>query len=394
MIEIENKIECCGCTACFNICPKKCIEMIPDEEGFLYPRVKKEQCINCGLCSKVCPILNYKPIENKMPKAYVIRTKNIENLMQSTSGGFSTPLAHWFFEQGGRVWTASYDEEWNVLHKEFKNDGIEFAKSRGSKYVQSYLGDAYTQIQEELKKNMWVCFIGTTCQVYGLKQFLKKDYEKLITVDLVCHGTPSPKLWKKYITYQTQKYGSKITEINFRNKTYGYHSGTMMLKFENGKCYTGSARVDYMLKSFFSEISSRPSCYSCKFKNINRLSDYTLFDCWHMGELLDKVDDDKGYTNLLVHTKKGLCLLEEIAHEYDIFPADVDKAIALDGIMISKSALPHPKRALFYNDLDNHELNEHINIYIKISSVDKFLESIKSIAYKLGLMDLLRKIKG
>ena len=357
MIEITDKVKCCGCTACFNICPKKCISMQPDTEGFLYPIVDKKQCVNCGLCEKVCPILNYKPIEEKTPAAYVVRTKNQNDLMQSTSGGFSTPLAQWFFNKGGSVWTASYDNNWNVVHREFTKDDVEFSKTRGSKYVQSYLGDTYTKIQDELKNGRWVCFIGTTCQVYGLKEFLKKDYEKLITVDLVCHGTPSPKLWAKYIDFQTKKYNSRITDINFRNKTYGYHSGTMMLRFENGKKYTGSARVDYMLKSFFSEISSRPSCYTCKFKQLNRVSDYTVFDCWHMRELLGKKDDDRGYTNLLVHTDKGGELLKEITAAYEIFQVDVEKAIALDGIMVRNSATPHKDRASFYTDLDEYEMD-------------------------------------
>lgn len=394
MIEITDKVKCCGCTACFNICLKKCISMQPDTEGFLYPIVDKKQCVNCGLCEKVCPILNYKPIEEKTPAAYVIRTKNQNDLMQSTSGGFSTPLAQWFFSKGGSVWTASYDDNWNVVHREFTKDDVDFSKTRGSKYVQSYLGDTYTKIQDELKKGRWVCFIGTTCQVYGLKEFLKKDYENLITVDLVCHGTPSPKLWEKYIDFQTKKYNSRITDINFRNKTYGYHSGTMMLKFENGKKYTGSARVDYMLKSFFSEIASRPSCYTCKFKQLNRVSDYTVFDCWHMGELLGKKDDDRGYTNLLVHTDKGGELLKEIAAAYEIFQVDAEKAIALDGIMVRNSATPHKDRASFYTDLDAHEMDEHIQKYIKVTSKDRLLESIKGIAYKGGLMATLRKIKG
>ena len=394
MIKILNKENCCGCTACFNICPKKCISMQSDEEGFLYPIIEESKCIDCGLCEKACPILNYKPINGKLPEAYVIRTKDKDDLMQSTSGGFSTPLAQWFFNNEGSVWTASYDEDWKVVHRKFTKTGMEFSKTRGSKYVQSYLGDAYTRIQEELKDDKWICFIGTTCQVYGLKQFLGKDYEKLITVDLVCHGTPSPKLWKKYIDFQTKKYSSAITEINFRNKTYGYHSGTMMLEFKNGKKYTGSARVDYMLKSFFTEISSRPSCYECKFKNINRVSDFTVFDCWHMEDLLGKKDDDKGYTNVLVHTEKGRVMMEKISDAYEVFHVDAEKAIALDGIMVCNSAIPHKDRKDFYKDLDENSLEDHIQKYIKITFKDKVLESIKGVAYKWGFMNLLRKLKG
>ncbi len=393
MVNIVGKNDCCGCTACYNICPERCITMQPDVEGFLYPYIDEEKCINCNMCKKNCPILGHKTVEKEEPNAFVIRTKNQKDLMVSTSGGFSTPLAHWVFSQGGSVWTASYDEEWNVVHKQLCKSDYEFDKSRGSKYVQSYLGDTYQRIKKELNKGNKVCFIGTTCQVYGLNAYLQNDFDNLITVDLVCHGVPSPKLWRKYIDYQKSKYNSEIININFRNKTYGYHSSTMMLEFKNGKKYYGSARVDYMLKSFFSEISSRPSCYNCKFKAINRISDYTLFDCWHMSELLNKKDDDKGYTNILVHTEKGMKILNEINEEYNIFSVDAKNSILLDGVMVCNSAVPHHNRKIFYSDLDEHDLDEHINKYIKISLVDRIIESVKGIAYKLKLIGILKKIK-
>lgn len=394
MISILDKTKCCGCTACYNNCPKQCISMRPDEEGFLYPAIDERQCLNCGLCENVCPVLNHSVDNNrKLPIAYIIRTNSQKDLSESTSGGFSTPLAKWIFQQRGSVWTAGYDENWNVIHREYKRDDEEFKKTRGSKYVQSRLGGCFSKIRNELDEGMPVCFIGTTCQVYGLKQFLKKEYDNLITVDLVCHGTPSPKLWRKYLDYQTEKYGSKIEKINFRNKTYGYHSGTMKLIFENGKTYTGSARVDYMLKSFFSEISSRPSCYSCAFKHENRISDFTVFDCWHMGELLDKKDDDRGYTNLLIHSDKGKKILHRILSEYTVFPVDAKKAIELDGIMVNHSATPHPERDEFYTDLDKQNLKEHIQKYIKVTTKDKILESVKGIAYRMGLMKILRNLK-
>lgn len=150
--------------------------------------------------------------------------------------------------------------------------------------MQSDLGDCFSEIKKHLMQETKVCFIGTPCQVYGLKSYLRKEYDNLVTVDLVCHGTPSPKLWKKYLDEQKDKYHSEIDDIVFRNKTYGYHSGTMRIRFKNQFVYYGSARVDPMLKSFFAEISSRPSCYQCHFKSVERCSDFTIYDCWHLNK--------------------------------------------------------------------------------------------------------------
>lgn len=394
MLSIEDKTKCCGCTACKNICPQQCIKMEPDFEGFLYPKIDKEKCIECDACVRVCPVLKHQVIQDQYQEAYALRTKNDSDLKASTSGGFTTPLALWLFSQNGTLWTANFDEEWNVCHEKFDSADLRFKTSKGSKYVQSDLKDTFSNIQEELNNEKMVCFIGTTCQVYGLKSFLGREYDNLVTVDLVCHGTPSPKLWKKYVEYQEKCYGAKIEEVNFRNKTYGYHSGTMMIKFDNGMKYTGSARVDFMLKSFFSEISSRPSCYSCAFKDKYRVSDFTIFDCWHMEDLVFGVqDDDNGYTNVLIQSEKGKQIFKQIREQYDAYAVDVEKAIALDGIMVEHSATPHVGRCEFYKDIEQHDLKTHIEKHIKIKKIDYFLEASKTIVYKLGLMNILRKIR-
>ena len=238
-----------------------------------------------------------------------------------------------------------------------------------------------------------VCFIGTTCQVNGLKSFLLRDYEGLITVDLVCHGVPSPKLWSKYLNYQRNKYHSEIKKISFRNKTYGYHSGTMKICFSNGKTYCGSARVDYMLRSFFKEIASRPSCYQCVFKTINRCSDYTIYDCWHASQLvLDLEDDDKGYTNVIVQSEKGKELLEQIKDAYEIFPVDTEKAVKLDGVMVENSAVPHEKRNEFYKDIDEKTLPEKVQQFIPITWKDQFIEKSKAVVYKAGVYQIIKNV--
>lgn len=399
MICIERKEECCGCTACYNVCPVGCIKMTPDEEGFVYPAVDKKKCIGCEKCQAVCPMLakeevENKEIENKEIESYVLRTKNKDVLMNSTSGGFVTPLMKWVLEKNGIICAASYDEDYNVVHVFIDSDNEELDKIKGSKYVQSQLNDSFKKIKDYLKNGKFVCFIGTTCQVKGLKEYLGMEYEGLLSVDLVCHGTPSPKLWRKYLDYQTEKHQSQIKSISFRNKTYGYHSGTMKMEFENGNTYYGSARVDYMLKSFFKEISSRPSCYKCKFKQLERCSDFTIYDCWHASDLVKQLkDDDCGYTNLMVQSDVGRKVLEKVRDRYEIYKVDTEQAVSLDGIMVRKSAIPHPKRNEYYKDIDNEDLRSHIQKFIPVSKKDLLLERIKGFLYKTGLLRALKSIK-
>ena len=259
--------------------------------------------------------------------------------------------------------------------------------------MQSDLNDCFAKIKIYLEQGSLVCFIGTTCQVYGLMTYLKKKYRNLLTIDLVCHGTPSPKLWEKYLSEQKSKYHSEIENVVFRNKTYGYHSGTMRIQFKNGIVYYGSARVDPMLKSFFTEISSRPSCYNCRFKTLERCSDFTIYDCWHVSDLVDNLtDDDKGFTNLIVQSSKGAKLLSEIADRYEIYPTDLMTAIKLDGVMIQHSAKSHPKRGEYYMDLDKESLKMHVQRFIPIRKQDYLIERSKGILYRMGIYKILKKL--
>ena len=299
-------------------------------------------------------------------------------------------------KQGGIVCCASYSKDFKVKHVVIEGEKQlqkEIENIRGSKYVQSDLSDVFKQIKKFLKSDRLICFIGTTCQVTGLATYLGCEFENLIMVDVVCHGTPSPKLFEKYLDYQKNKYNSDIKKIVFRNKTYGYHSGTMMIEFDNGKVYYGSARVDYMLKSFFKEVSSRPSCYDCKFKTKKRVSDFTIYDAWHASELADFTDDDKGYTHVIIHSEKGLKVLDKIKDEYIIHEVDSDLAVKYDGIMVTKSAIPNPKRDDYYKNLSENKLEDHINSFIPITKKDYILEKSKSFFYKINLISVMQRIK-
>ncbi|HAH17913.1 MAG TPA: hypothetical protein DCL29_02705 [Eubacterium sp.] len=394
MYFLETKKECCGCTACFNICPTNCISMQPDDEGFLYPHIDKGNCIECHKCESVCPIQN-KHNNSQKVDAICARSSSIDIVKNSTSGGFFTPLAQYVLAQNGKVVGATYSDNKKIEHIVVcNNNKNDISKLRGSKYVQSDLKNTFSEVKQELESGVLVCFSGTPCQIEGLLNYLEKDYDSLITVDVICHGTPSPKLWKKYVDYQEKKYKSTIKSVSFRKKTYGYHSGTMELAFENGHKYNGSARVDYMLKSFFREISSRPSCYECNFKTDTHPSDFTIFDSWHASELVPGLkDDDMGYTNVFINTDKGRKIFSNIEEHYEFYPIDIEQAIKLDGKMVRNSAIPHQKRKEYYVDLDNEELDVHIQRFIPISKKDYLVERSKTFLYRTKLLYLLKKIK-
>ena len=255
MINIIDKKKCCGCTACENACPQKCIKMIEDREGFLYPQVDTQRCIDCHLCEKVCPVLNPVNLPQGELKTYVVRDKRKDILKNSTSGGVFTSIMEYVLQQHGVVYGVIMDDDRVVKH--IRIDDIDDPKLRmipGSKYVKSEIRGIFRQVKTDLDASRPVCFSGTPCQVAGLKAFLRKDFENLITVDVVCRGNPSPLFWKRYVAYQEKRYGSRITEAKFRSKTYGYHSGSMRLTFANGKKYVGSVRVNLFLKAFFEDL--------------------------------------------------------------------------------------------------------------------------------------------
>lgn len=390
-INITEKEKCCGCTACYSACPKRCICMNPDEEGFLYPVVDSEKCIECGLCETVCPVQNgFK--KNAVINGYVVRNKDKDILNASTSGGVFSALVHNCIKKGGYAFGVVCDEDRVIKHFEMSTDPIRSTIFKGSKYVQSYLGDTYRRIKDLLNKEKLVLFSGTSCQVAGLKNYLKKEYKNLLLVEVICHGTPSPQLWKKYVDFQEAKYQSRVIDVNFRNKTYGYHSGTMAIHFENGKTYTGSARVDLMLRCFFKEISSRPSCYQCVCKGESRPADISIYDCWHASELLRKKDDDKGYTNVLANSPKGESALQDAYTFLEVYPVDWKRAIELDGIMITKQPVPHERRAEFYIYLNEHGIWETVNRFIPIKNMDIVIEKSKALLYKTGILRFAKKL--
>jgi coenzyme F420-reducing hydrogenase beta subunit len=392
MIQIKDKSQCCGCWACENICPKHCIEMKPDHEGFLYPQIKQEVCIDCGLCEKVCPNLGEKQNDTLPIKHYIIQNKNKEELRKSNSGGFFSVISGYAIQNQGVVFGASFDDKMELRHTHAETI-TECYPFRGSKYVQSQIKDNYKKAKKFLEQGKLTVFSGTPCQIAGLKSYLRKDYENLITVDLVCRGVPSPLLLKKYLEYHSKEKNSPIINYLSRDKYYGYSYSTASIFFKNkNKSYHKGMESDAMLRLYFKNICSRPSCYQCHYKTIHRISDFTIFDCWDAPST-SKEFSNKGATNVFIHTPKGKAIFEEIKQHFIFHTENIYKIIKRDGIMIKNTIPMNPHRKQFFQDLNQKTFKKLINEYLPESLIRKILANIKPILYYIGIFDLYLKIK-
>lgn len=392
MITLKSKEECCGCTACKSICPQKAIKMIEDKEGFLYPVIDKERCVQCGLCDKVCPIL--KKLEKReeiSSLGYIVNHKENEIRKQSTSGGAFTAIAKYVIEKDGIVYGANFDEEFNVVHSGVRTVE-ELEKFRGSKYVQSNLQNTFEEIKGQLENKEMVCFSGTPCQVEGLKKFLRKDYENLVTVDIVCHAVPSPKLFRKYLKYIKEKEldNEKIINVSFRNKDkYGYQYSLMKVEGKTKKYYRG-VESDPYYRAFFNNISDRPSCYSCKFRDKNRVSDFTIWDCFIAEEFDKAMDDNLGTTRMLIHTNKGKEIFEEIKEDFIYQPIETNKLTA-DVKEIRESIKINPIREEFFKELDQLEPSILFEKYFPDTFKVKLERTTRRILVKFPIYKAVKK---
>lgn len=381
MIEIKAKEDCCGCYACYNICPKECITMESDNEGFWYPKIDKNKCINCNLCEKVCPIINpVKRVDSKKI-AYASMNKDEQVRMKSSSGGIFSILAEYIIKNNGVVYGAGFDEDFNIKHKRILYS-TDLDLLRGSKYVQSSIGDIYKQVKNDLENNNPVLFTGTPCQVEGLRSYLRKEYVNLITMDFICHGVPSPLVWEKYLKKMKKSKQENIKNIYFRNKDIGWKLFSLKIIFDK-RIYSNDLNNDLFMKGFLQDVYLRPSCYNCKFKKINRISDITVADFWGIENILPKMDDDKGTSLVVIHSEKGKQLFDKLSETMIINEVDLNEAIKYNSSMI-RSVKYNEKRNSFFAELNSgKELTDLIRIYTKISFEKRVKNKIKSIIKRL-----------
>lgn len=377
---MTNKKECCGCTACMHVCPVKCIAMHEDEEGFLYPAIEKEKCIHCHKCEKVCPIRNADNLDRKT-ETFAGYNRNEEIRKQSSSGGVFSVIAEWILEQDGVVFGAASDENFEIHHIAVESKE-ELEKLRGSKYVQSRLENVYPEVKQYLEMDHKVLFAGTACQIAGLKKYLDKEYENLYTVDVLCHGVPSPKIWRMYLEEMKRQYNALIEKVEFRNKEAGWKNYSMNIEFSNKQYFCVRYFNDKYMRMFLENIDLRPSCYSCHFKGFPRISDMTIGDSWGIEKYMPDMDDDKGTSIIFLHSLKGKRIFDSIKKNLIVREVRLYEALSqMDELR--KSVEMHPNRKKFWEGVKRGENIDTLYGYVQKNFVQKIISLIRYMGIRL-----------
>ncbi len=384
MIQIKDKSKCCGCEACVQVCSKQCIDFKQDSEGFYYPQINSELCIQCGLCEKVCPELT--PYKESKPLEVIAAINKDEKIrLESSSGGIFTLLAEKFIHSGGVVFGVRFDENWHAVF-DYAETIDKLAAFRGSKYLQARIGNSYAQCKKMLDEGRQVLFSGTQCQISGLNHYLRKSYPNLLTVDIICHGVPSPKVWQKYLEevktmalknrsiclfFLKRLYLGrnlfkneidkrlKIEHIAFRDKRFGWKNFSIaitisdIMEKDRMKTISFSNRFyeDSFMKAFLANLIIRPSCYSCPAKGGRSHADMTIADFWGIEKVNSCMDDDNGTSVVVFYTEKARWALDMDTVKY--VKATYQDVLSYNSSLV-KSVLRHPNREIFFAKFDNN----------------------------------------
>lgn len=380
MLEILEKDKCCGCASCYSVCAHHAISMKLDGEGFEYPVVNQERCVDCGLCQKVCPVIQYdnnatkRSNNNDAQIGFAARNKNFDQRLLSSSGSIFPPIAEWVIEHGGIVVGVSYDENFNAVHNIIdRKENIKLIQ--GSKYLQCKADNVtFKHIKSELIKGRMVLYSGMACQVEGLKSYLRKDYPNLYTIDLICMGIPSYIVWQKYLKAYFD--GENIQSINFKEKSVGWDTFTFRIDTDK-RTFKERGMHNLYLRSMFLSWNMRPSCFNCPFKHAERLSDFTLADAWGVSKIVPEINDNKGLSSVIVHSRKGLELWDSIRERMDCVEVSIED-IAKGNSNLIFNKLQTGDRHLFYKTLDENPMKA----FGKLCAIEK-TSYIKKVCKKL-----------
>lgn len=356
MLQVLEHDKCTGCAACFTACPHKAITMHFDEEGFEKPVINQDACVDCGLCQSVCPVIQYDKRQeqrneyNDAQVGYAARNRNYSQRLISSSGSIFPPIAEWILENNGVVVGAAYDDQFNVVHRII--DSVDDLRDiQGSKYLQCKADSTtFKRIKDELKTGRLVLYSGMACQVEGLKTFLRKEYENLYIIDLICMGIPSPIVWQKYLKAYFN--GEKIQHINFKEKSIGWNSFCFYVKTDKRE-FKELGMENLYLQSMFHSWNMRPSCFQCPFKKEKRFSDFTLADCWGANKLVPSIDDNKGLSSVIVHSAKGQRLWNLLSDKIESIEISIDD-IAAGNLNLIQNKPQTGDRKLFYDILERN----------------------------------------
>lgn len=370
MKEIILNNKCTGCTACMNICPKNAISMEEDKDGFKHPVIDQDKCINCGLCQKTCPVLNTKS-NNSLNECYVGFNNNEEERLNASSGSIFSLVADYVLDSNGIVIGAAFDEN-NVLKHIAISNKNELEKLKKSKYVQSDLNNIFKIVKDSVEAKK-VLFVGTPCQVAGLKSFLRKDYGNLICIDIICHGVPSPKLFSKYIQELENSNNDKVVNYDFRDKSTGWDTYSNNITFTKSSIKTLSNNNPYM-NLFLSDVALRESCYDCNFKIGNKYSDITLGDFWGVNKYYPEMYNKNGVSCIIINTEKGKEVIESIKNDITYKKCDINEILS-GNPSLKVSSKKTKNREQFFHDIENLTINELSNKYKKKISLLKKIKS-------------------
>ena len=378
MINIQDKTQCTGCTACSQIYAHYAIIMQYDEYGHSYPNVDVSKCVDCGLCNQVCPLLHKDsfPKDTKLKNlpVHAVYNKDESIRSKSTSGGEFTILAEYVIGLGGVVFAARFDSDFKIYHASFdKIDDID--PYRGSKYAQSELKDTYRLIKKELRSRP-VLFVGTPCQVAGLKYYLRKPNDNLYTCDFICMGISSPVIWNDYIRECWSAH--KISRILFKDQRDGWHNWKMLIEYDDKKEYRCKGKDDFFFFGYLSHLTYRPSCFECPFRTCRRVSDFTIADCWGIDKVHPDFDDNKGCTTIILQSDKAEKVFDAVRDKLKIEQFDIEDVKTNNPYIVNKIS-HHPHRESFYKLYWKSGFKTAASCYIKdkISLYERIKKTIK-----------------
>jgi coenzyme F420-reducing hydrogenase beta subunit len=394
MVEYITKNDetlCCGCRACEQVCPANAITMEFNDEGFLYPKLNETLCTKCKKCQISCPINNDAADKKKgfeTPITFAAWSNNQKIRIESSSGGLFSTIAEYVFSKGGIVFGAAFDENLTLSYKSASNAN-ELEPLKVSKYIQANPCKSFTNVRSLLKKNVLVFFVGTPCYVAGLKMFLRKDYENLITADFSCHGVPSQKLFNKYISHLKKKYKGEIVKFRFRDKTdWGGQRPNTSFYVRKSNAKEKRKSIPLSLTSYFFSFlnyrTHRPSCYECQFRSVRRISDFTLADYWGIENFHSNMDFNKGVSALIIHSNKGKDIIEKLGNKISKVDSKIEYAIRYNVNMFKKSK-KHPWRDEIYKNIDKLTYAELDKRYFRPDNYFKIVVLLAVIKFKMSL---------
>ena len=391
---MEKKEDCCGCQACSQVCPKHCIEMRPDEEGFSYPWVDDTACIRCGACERVCPIVNVQPDSGQqVPDAYAAVNLDDSVRQNSSSGGVFSALAEHTIRGGGVVFGAALSGDCRSVFHTAVDQVEELDKLRGSKYLQSSIGDTYIKAKKALTDGKPVLFTGTPCQIEGLKTFLGREYDNLLCADLICHGVPSPGVWNKHLDELEKQKHFAVSDVLFRHKKWGWHDFSSCYVSTTGKKIVIPHFRDTFMQAFLTDGCLRPSCHDCRFRKFHRVSDLTMADFWGIEDICPEMDDDMGTSLILVHSPKGQEAMDALAPRLKMKRVDAGQAIKCNPAMVSSCAA-HKNRQVFLDSLKSTRLKKAVQTYLPLKHKTDPVDVLVKVLKQTGLLKIVKKILG